>query len=370
MDGGNGPNEEGKAMRPPIPRILVVEDERDCRTLLTRLLRSMEFDVDDAENGMAALKRLADESYDLILLDALMPVMDGIQTAQVIKSLPALCTVPVVMLTGSDDPDYLEMAAEAGVDEFLSKSEDMEEIVRQVRLLVEMRKYISLRSQVRSQLASEVAAKTSMLKGILAEKETLNREILHRIALAAEFRDDITGRHTERVGIISSSIARSLGLEGAFCEELGLTAPLHDVGKIGIPDAILLKPGRLDEEEWRIMKSHTVIGGRILGGSLLPLLGAAEAIAVTHHETWNGRGYPRGLAGREIPLVGRIVSVADAFDAMTTERPYKRPMSVEQAAGIIEKEKGGQFDPDVVAAFRESLGDILESIKTMSGRPM
>jgi len=357
-------------MKPPVPRILVVEDERDYRTVLARLLRHLGFIVDEAESGRAALQRLEKEKYDLILLDAVMPGMDGIETARAIKSRPDLCPVPVIMLTGHDSAEFLEMAAEAGADEFLSKSADMEEIVQRVKLLVEMRKYISLRSHLRSQLASEVAAKTSMLKGMLAEKETLNREILHRIALAAEYRDDITGRHTERVGIIASLIARTLGQGDGACEELGFTAPLHDVGKIGIPDAILLKPGKLDAEEWRIMQTHTLIGGRILSGSLLPLLGAAETIAITHHERWDGRGYPGGLAGGAIPLVGRIVSVADTFDAMTTERPYKRPMPVEKAVQIIEEEKGGQFDPDVVGAFKESLSDILESIKNMSGRPL
>jgi putative two-component system response regulator len=357
-------------METPIPRILLVEDERDFRTFLARLLRQKGFDVGEAGDGKSALQKLEQEKYDLVLLDAVMPGMDGIETARAIKSLPELCLLPVVMLTGHDSAEFLEMAAEAGADEFLPKTADMEEIVRRVRLLVEMRKYISLRSQLRSQLASEVAAKTSMLKSMLAEKETLNREILHRIALAAEYRDDITGRHTERVGVISSLIARTLGQKDGACEELGVTAPLHDVGKIGIPDAILLKPGKLDAEEWRIMQTHTLIGGRILSGSLLPLLGAAETIAITHHERWDGRGYPRGLAGSVIPLVGRIVSVADTFDAMTTERPYKRPMPVEKAVQIIGEEKGGQFDPDVVEAFTGNLSDILESIKAMGGRPL
>ena len=299
-----------------------------------------------------------------------MPDMDGFETARAIKSIPELCHLPVVMLTGHDSADFQEMAAEAGADEFLPKAADMEEIVQRVRLLVEMRKFISLRSQYRSQLASEVADKTCMLQGMLTEKETLNREILHRIALAAEYRDDITGRHTERVGVISSLIARALGREDEFCLELRHTAPLHDVGKIGIPDAILLKPGKLDAEEWRIMQTHTLIGARILSGSLLPLLGAAETIAITHHERWDGRGYPGGLAGSVIPLVGRIVSVADTFDAMTTERPYKRPMPVEKAVQIIGEEKGGQFDPDVVEAFTGNLSDILEAIKAMGGRPL
>jgi putative two-component system response regulator len=370
MNGGIGWREERNRMKTSMPRLLLVEDERDYRTVLARLLRQAGFDVAEAGDGKSAMQRLEQEKYDLVLLDAVMPGMDGIETARAIKNVPELCLLPVVMLTGHDRTEFLEMAVEAGADEFLPKSADMEEIVQRVRVLVEMRKYMSLRSQFRSQLASEVADKTCLLQGMLTEKETLNREILHRIALAAEYRDDITGRHTERVGVISSLIARSLGREDEFCQELRHTAPLHDVGKIGIPDAILLKPGKLDAEEWRIMQTHTLIGGRILGGSRLPLLADAETIAITHHERWDGRGYPRGLAGSVIPLVGRIVSVADTFDAMTTERPYKRPMPVENAVRIIEEEKGRQFDPDAVEAFTKSLSDILESIKTMCGRPV
>jgi putative two-component system response regulator len=362
--------EEGISMNTQNPRILLVEDERDYRRILARLLRDLGYAVDEAENGDVAMQKLGQQRYDLVLLDALMPVMDGIETARAIKSLPELCLIPVIMLTGHDSAEYLEVAVEAGVDEFLPKASDIKDIVHRVKMLFEMRRFISLRSQCHSQLASEVADKTSMLQGMLTEKETLNHEILRRIALAAEYRDDITGRHTERVGVIASSMARTLGQDDGFCQELRLTAPLHDVGKIGIPDAILLKPGKLDAEEWRIMQTHTLIGGRILGGSMLPLLGAAESIAITHHERWDGRGYPRGTAGSAIPLVGRIVAVADAFDAMTTERPYKKPMPVEKAIRILEEEKGGQFDPDAVAAFTGNLDEILESIETMGGRPL
>jgi len=187
-----------------------------------------------------------------------------------------------------------------------------------------------------------------------AELQAARREVLDRLALAAEYRDDQTGGHTKRVGFLSAQIALALGRDEMFAESIQVAALLHDVGKIGIPDRILLKAGRLDAEEWSVMKGHTTIGGRILEGCNEPVMQMAYDIAMTHHERWDGSGYPYGLAGPDIPLVGRIVAVADSYDAMTSARPYKRAQSHEWALAEILAMSGKQFDPLIVSAFLRS----------------
>jgi putative two-component system response regulator len=191
-----------------------------------------------------------------------------------------------------------------------------------------------------------------------AELERARFEILRRLARAAEYRDDNTGEHTRRVGETSAAIARSLGMDGREVELIRRVAPLHDVGKIAIPDSILLWPGPLEQSQIEVMRTHTVIGGDLLGGSGFELLDRAAEIALSHHEHWNGQGYPFGLAGENIPLFGRVVEVADTFDALTHQRPYKEAWSVNQAWAEIERDAGSRYDPSVVAAFERVLSSL------------
>lgn len=334
-------------------KILIVDDERGTREMLDEFFTKYSFEVILARNGREAIAKMEDETFDAVLMDAIMPEMDGITATHHIKQNPRHARTPILMFTGYDEPLKKREAVEAGVEEFLDKTTALSEILQRIRNLIKMKDYVSLKLQYQTKLESEVAVKTAELKFLLSEKEILNREILRRIAITAEYRDDITGKHTERVGILSYVIAQTMKLDCDFCKDLELTAPLHDVGKIGIPDSILLKPGKLDKDEWNVMKTHTTLGSRILGGSNVPLLAKAQTIAMSHHERWDGNGYPSRLSGKDIPFEGRIVAIADTFDTITSRRPYKEAKNPETALRIIKEERGKQFDPDLVDAFTQ-----------------
>ncbi len=322
-----------------------------------------------ASNGKEALQKTHMFGFDLILMDAIMPEMDGLTAAKKIKGNPRMAGIPIIMLTGFDEKGTRWDAVQAGIDEFVNKLTDNEELLEIVRSTLRTKDFASLKSRHHTLLMDEIDAKTSQLEALLDEKEKLNREILYRIAVAAEYRDDITGKHTVRVGAIVKNIAETLGLRPEVCENLRLTAPLHDVGKIGIPDEILLKPGALTEAEWAIMKSHVDIGARILAGSDIPLLVMAKSVAQHHHERWDGRGYPQRLSEKEIPIEGRIVAVADTFDAITTKRPYKKARPYEAGLEIVKQESERQFDPGVVDAFVERYDLIVETIRKLNREP-
>jgi len=254
--------------------------------------------------------------------------------------------VPVLMLGGHMSQSAKQRALSAGAKDFLGKPFDPLEAVLRIKNLLEARYlYLTLARQ-NDVLEEKVALRR-------AELEDAQLEILERLGRAAEFRDDDTMQHTQRVGAISAKIAATMGLPGDLVDTLRLAAPLHDIGKIGVPDNILLKLGKLTEGEYEIIKTHTDIGARILSGSSHLLLQMAEQIALTHHERWDGHGYLDGLNGEDIPLASRIVAVADVFDALTHQRPYKDPWPVDEALREIESQSGLQFDPQVVAALRQ-----------------
>ena len=347
-------------------KLLIVDDERDYANMLTRFFVQHNFQVEMAKNGKEAIHKAYAGHFDLILMDAIMPEMDGLTAAKRIKRNPRLAGIPIIMLTGFDELKKRQDAARSGIDEFVDKLTDSEELLEIVRSTIRTRDFASLKSKHHGRLMDELDAKTSQLEALLAEKEKLNREILYRIAVAAEYRDDITGKHTDRVGTIVKNIAEAMGLRPDVCDNLRHTAPLHDVGKIGIPDDILLKPGALTDAEWTIMKTHVNIGARILAGSDIPLLVMAKSIALHHHERWDGRGYPWQLAQKEIPIEGRIVAVADTFDAITTKRPYKNAKPYEVGLEIVKQERERQLDPGVVDAFVERYDLIVETIKKLN----
>jgi putative two-component system response regulator len=285
-----------------------------------------------------------------MVLDLAMGEMDGFQVLSAISTLfDEEDFFPVVMLTGSGDSEIRRRALSAGAMDFLDKPFDPVEAEVRIHNLLTTRFLTQRVARERDSLEEKVAART-------AELADTRSEILYRLARAAEYRDDVTGRHAERVGLLSSALGDALGLPPREVDLLRRTAPLHDIGKIGVPDAILLKPGSLTEAEFEVMKTHTTIGAQILGGSPHPILEAARVIALHHHERWDGRGYPQGLKGPDSPLEARIVAVADAFDTITHARPYKVGLPPTEGLAEIMRGQGSRYDPDVVGALR-SLAD-------------
>jgi len=326
-------------------RILIVDDESQNVRLLEKLLRRAGYeDIATATDPRSVRALHLQFEPDLILLDLHMPHMDGFEVmGQIVPELPIGTYLPILVLTGDTDPGYRERALSAGAKDFLTKPFEATEVILRIKNLLETR---LLHQQLRRQnetLEVKVRERTREL----AEAQV---EILHRLAVAAEYRDDVTGQHAERVGVLAALLAEELELHPEQVKLIRRAGPLHDVGKIGIPDAILMKPGRLTSAEFEVMKTHTVIGGRILSGSRYPLLEVARTIALTHHERWDGCGYA-GMKEEQIPLVGRIVAVADVFDSLTHERPYKRAFSAAEAVQEILRERGQHFDPAIVDAF-------------------
>jgi putative two-component system response regulator len=327
-------------------RILIVDDQAPNIRLLERLLTSAGYHrlySTTAPEQVASL--VGQVSPDLILLDLHMPGLDGFGVmAQLQPRLNEERYLPILVVTADLSVEVRQRALGAGAKDFLNKPFDAVEALLRIRnLLVTRFLYLQLDKHNRG-LEATVQERTRKL-------EIARLEILERLALAAEFRDDNTGEHTRRVGRLAGSLAREMGLSGDTVLTIERAAPLHDVGKIGIRDAILLKAGALSPAEYDEMKRHTVIGADILSGSKGALLRTAEDIALTHHERWDGEGYPSGLSGMDIPLAGRITHVADVFDAMT--HPHGEPAHDrrQEAVAFIRDSSGSAFDPDVVAAF-------------------
>jgi putative two-component system response regulator len=333
---------QGKAFKQA--RILIVDDEPANVELLKRLLERSGFNqlhsTNDPREAAPMFKELAP---DLVLLDLHMPHMDGLQVIDELNALGHATYLPILMLTGDMTPEARREALSRGAKDFVNKPFHADEVLLRIRTLLETRfLYLEIQSQ-NEELEKKVQERTK-------ELEAAQIEILERLARAAEFRDDNTGQHTERVGQMAALVAQEAGMEPEQVVLIRRAAPLHDVGKIGIPDSVLLKLGKLTEEEFALVKTHTTIGARILSGSRFDLLQLAEQIARCHHERWDGSGY-EGLAGENIPLPGRIVAVADVFDALTQKRPYKAAWPITEAVAEIERQRYRQFDPTIVDAF-------------------
>ena len=328
----------------------MVDDEEANLQLLRRILEPAGFgSLRASTDPREALELCLEWEPDLVLLDIMMPGLDGFEVLEALKSrIPETTYLPVLVLTSDHSHDAKRRALSGGARDFLTKPLSPSEVRLRVRNLLETR-FLHLELSDHNKLL-EVRVKERT-----AELERARFEILKRLARAAEYRDDNTGEHTRRVGETSAAIARALALDPEEAELIRRTAPLHDVGKIAIPDSILLCPGRLDTGQVEVMQTHTTIGGDLLGGSGFDLLDRAAEIALSHHERWDGTGYPAGRGDAEIPLSGRIVAVADTFDALTNRRPYKQAWPIDEAWAEIEKDIGLRFDPDVVAAFERVL---------------
>ena len=341
------------ADRLPGARILMVDDEEANLQLLRRILEPAGFtSLRATTDPREAVDLCLTWDPDLVLLDIMMPGLDGFEVLEILKEhVPETVYLPVLVLTSDHTPDAKRRALSGGARDFLTKPLSPSEVRLRVRNLLETR-FLHLELQEHNQLL-EVRVKERTV-----ELERARFEILHRLARAAEYRDDNTGEHTRRVGETSAAIARTLRLDPEQTELIRRTAPLHDVGKIAIPDSILLWPGPLDASRRKVMQTHTTIGADLLGGSGFDLLDLASEIALTHHEKWNGTGYPAGLGEDETSLAGRIVAVADTFDALTNSRPYKEPWLLEDAWIEIGSHAGTWFDPAVVAAFERVLSEL------------
>jgi putative two-component system response regulator len=327
-------------------RILIVDDEEDNVQVLRRILDGEGYAEIRSTNDPLDVPGLVQEfDPDLILLDIIMPGMDGFAVLQRLHEPDLLAPYrPVLVLTSDHSRQAQRDAFAAGAKDFVIKPLSPAEVRLRVRNLLETRMLHRALSEHADALEDRVQART-------AELEEARLQILHRLARAAEYRDDDTGQHTRRVGRSAARIAEMLELPAKQVRRLRMAAPLHDVGKIGIPDSILLSTDKLSTADFEIMKTHCEIGSDLLLSEDVPILNLAAQIALSHHEWWNGGGYPRGLAGDEVPLAGRIVAVADTFDALTHARPYKQAWPADAALDEIHRLSGVAFDPDVVDAF-------------------
>lgn len=327
-------------------RILIVDDQDSNVVLLQSILERAGYTrLTGTTDPRTVIPLFAQEAPDLILLDLTMPHLDGFQILELLRErIPAETYLPILILTADITRETKRRALAAGAKDFLTKPFDQIEVLLRIRNLLETR---FLHEQLRHHnrhLEEQVRARTW-------ELEEAQIEVLERLAGAAEYRDDQTGQHTRRVAHLAALLARAMGLPDEQVALIRRTAPLHDVGKIGIPDVILLKPGKLTLDEFALMKTHTTIGAQILAGGRSALTIMAANIALTHHERWNGMGYPQGRAGESIPLAGRIVALADTFDALTHARPYKKAWPLEEARAEIAAQSGLHFDPHLTAVF-------------------
>ena len=337
------------------PIILVVDDAPDNIELLRGVLPT-DYKVMAATNGVRALKiAQGNPKPDLILLDIMMPGIDGYEVCSRLKSDPRTSKIPVMFLTTKGETENEKRGLNMGAVDYISKP------IKPSIVKARVRTHLELYDQNR-QLERKVQERT-------AELHETRLEITQRLGRAAEYKDNETGLHVIRMGHYVRLIAEALDVGEEWADLIFNAAPMHDVGKIGIPDKILLKPGKLDPDEWVVMKSHAPMGAEILSGGKSGLMKMSESIAMTHHEKWDGSGYPEGLKEENIPLEGRIVAVADVFDALTSERPYKKAWSVEKSVVLIEEESGKHFDPQVALAFITILPDILAIKERFADRP-
>lgn len=327
-------------------RLLVVDDSRSSLALIGHIVEAAKAGtVELCLDPVAALEKCDRTQYDLVIVDHIMPGMDGVDFTAALRARPAYRTVPVIMVTSDLDNSVRIEAIRAGATDFLQKPFDPTELQARVANLLALR-------QAQVELADRAQWLTREVERATAHLLAREEEIIYRLARAIEYRDGDTGEHVSRVAGISRLIAEGIGLPPERCRIVYLAAPLHDIGKIGIADAILSKPGKLTPEEMARMREHVTIGARILERGTSELIRTAEHIAQSHHERWDGTGYPDRLAGTAIPIEARIVALADVFDALCSERPYKAAWPIDQAYAEILRCSGSHFDPDCVAAFR------------------
>lgn len=335
--------------------IAIVEDSPVNLMLMQSLLRKLDGELECVvfADSFLGLEWTLEHAPDLIIVDYMMPELDGLEFIRRCRANPVLQDHPILMVTAAAEKEVRYAALEAGATDFLTKPIDRNEFNPRVRNMLRLRASMSATADRAAELAS-------LVDDALREVHLRERETVLRLARAAEFRDPETGSHISRMAQYSALIARQLGMPEQTINTLLLAAPMHDVGKMGTPDHILLKPGRLDEDELAVMRQHAVIGYEILKNSTSPVLQMAAEIALNHHEKFDGSGYPHGKSGDDIPISGRMVAVADVFDALTSARPYKAAWPLEKAREYLLEGRGSHFDPECVDRFLECWSDILE----------
>jgi two-component system, response regulator RpfG len=323
--------------------ILIIDDQTTSRTILSEVVKGIDSKIHVVEktNPENALEWATKHQADLVLVDYVMPEMNGIEFVRLIKTIPGYQFVPTIMITIKKDSETRNAALDVGVTDFLSKPVDVHECSARCRNLLTMR-------QQQLTLETKSSILESLVKAATAEIKARERETLMRLARIGEYKDYETSRHLLRMALYARIIAEAAGFSEDEAETIELAAPLHDIGKVGIPDHILLKKGPLDDRELLVMRTHPEIGYQVLQDSPSKYLQKGAEIALGHHERYDGKGYPKGLAGKKIPVAARIVAIADVFDALTSVRPYKEAWSIDSAIKYIEEEAGKHFDPDLV----------------------
>ena len=339
--------------------ILAVDDEPFNLDLIEAAFMDYEtVKITNAINGFEALEALKNSEFDVVLLDISMPGMDGLEVLQKIRDNPKFKQLPVLMVTANAEKEQESIVA--GASDFISKPYDIEILCART---LNYAKLNSFHKQVQNQketLEIKVDERTKELQATLEMAKRTEYEISIRLGRASEFRDLETGGHIKRMSHYSKLLAHLYGLDDEECELILYAAPLHDIGKVGIPDKILLKPGRFEPEEFEIMKMHAELGAKMLeGADEFPVLKAGHVIALEHHEKWDGSGYPRGIKGKDIHLYARIITIADVFDALSSKRCYKEPMPLEKVLGIMKSDAGTHFDPELTKLFLDNLDKFL-----------
>jgi len=334
--------------------ILIVDDNPSNVLLLERVLNLAGYhDIIvalDSEKVVSLYERFRP---DLIMLDLLMPKMDGFEVLEALNAVKGDDYIPVIMISAQPTKENKLKALEYGVNDFIAKPYDPIEVSMHVRNMLLTRMMHNRLIQEKNDLEENIVKRTK-------EIYELQYDIIKRLMLAIELRDGDTGMHVIRIGLYAYEISEGLGKDESYCQRIQYAGMMHDIGKIGIADSILLKKGKLTSEEWNIMKEHTTKGADILSGSQNSMIQMSKEIALTHHEKWDGTGYPMGLKGEEIPLCGRIIAICDVFDALVSERPYKKAFPVTEAVRIILSENGRHFDPKIMKVFIEKLDKLIQ----------
>jgi putative two-component system response regulator len=332
--------------------VLIVDDDPSVRKVLYQFLIRADFQCITAECGKDALAIMSKKKVAVVIADIHMPGINGIDMVRIIKNK---YDSDVIIMTGYLSDFTYERMIEAGASDFVTKPISSKEIVLRVNRILRERKLLSDRTKAHEKLQ---AAHDALHESYL--------DTIHRLVLAAEYKDEETGNHIVRMSKYCALIAEKLGLPDDQVQNILSATPMHDIGKVGIPDKIIMKPGKLTPREFEIIKTHTIIGSKILEGSKPEILQIGQEIAISHHEKWDGTGYPYGIAGTQIPFVGRIVALADTFDALTSRRPYKSPYDIEIAVKIILKDRERSFDPEIVDVFMRNINGF-EKIQTQAG---
>ncbi len=355
-------------------RILVVDDDPEILELLANIVRSLSHDVETANDGFEALAKVGLD-IDLILLDVKMPGMDGFEVARSVREQYLQNELPIIMVTGMATREDRIGAVKAGANDFIAKPFDVTEVRVRMKSLLEMKEAHDALRRHKEELEGIVQKRTQALRSALDDVvearrrlRVANLETIQRLVVASEYKDLESAAHIQRMSEFSALIARTIHFTPQRVELIYHASPMHDIGKIGTPQEILLKPGKLNRREWRQIRQHPTIGAKILQESASQLLRLGETIALTHHEKWDGSGYPKGLRGNEIPIEGRICAIADVFDALTSKRPYKEAFSNDEAFHILLKGRGKHFDPELVALFVADVDEVIEIQSTFQSQ--